>query len=86
MFIKPLWGAVYSSDHAPLYLEFSLQENASGRGYWRLPKWLLSDKTYESFINNLFAQTVHDNAQLDPDVLWDLIKCNICRESIKYVS
>ena len=79
-------GCSYLSDHAPLYLEFSLESNPRGRGFWRMPSYLLSDVLYQKRIRTKILQVLRENDNCDPVKLWDLLKCGIRGETIKYMA
>ena len=36
-------GAAYRSDHAPLFLQFTLSENERGKCFWKMPDFLIHD-------------------------------------------
>ena len=79
-------GCLYISDHAPVYLEFCLEVNFQGRGFWRTPQYLLSDGIFQKRIRIKISQVVRDNMDCDPMQLWDLLKCELRGVTIKYMA
>ena len=74
----------YHSDHSLVLLNLDINTPRKGRGFWKLNTSLLSDPNYVSRIQNSIVQTKEDNIGADPDLLWDIIKCNIRRDTISY--
>ena len=79
-------GNAYKSDHSPIYLHFSLQEEDRGRGNWRLPTFLLGCGEYRQVISELIKELVELNQDADPATLWDTIKACIRGESIRFLA
>ena len=79
-------GTSFASDHAPVYTEFTFQANTSGKGFWRLPKYLLAHPTYIRRIENCIDDIVKLNSHTDPAFLWDTLKTAIQGESIRFLS
>ena len=57
-----------------------------GRGFWKLNCSLLQDKNYVEMIKNTISETVQENCQAHPALLWDTVKCKIRGASIAYSS
>ena len=74
----------YHSDHSLVLQNLDINTPRKGRGFWKLNTSLLSDPNYVSRIQNSIVQTKEDNIGADPDLLWDIIKCNIRRDTISY--
>ena len=74
----------YLSDHAPVIVDFSLDNDSRGPGFWHLPKHLLSDPAYVKMIENLVDEVVIQNKDLNPSQLWDFLKLSIRSKSIQY--
>ena len=79
-------GTAFGSDHAPIYMSFAFDGNARGRGFWRVPKFLLSDEVYKKLIEAHISKIVQANPAMNPALLWDVVKSEIRRESISYLS
>ena len=77
--------AAYLSDHTPLFLEFSLDENVRGRGYWHFPNFLLHDAVFREKLNDHVDTLLHCNSEANPALLWDTIKAGIRGTALKYL-
>ena len=78
-------GVSYATDHAPVYMIFSLSQDIRGRGLWRCPAYLLKDPVYVKRIENIVDHALTNSKQLDPNKLWDFIKLQIRSETIQYL-
>ena len=76
----------FGSDHAAPALTINLTKKKGGRGFWKLNTSLLAEEAYREIITNCIEQTIKDNENTDPILLWDTIKCRIRGTSIKYAS
>ena len=50
-----------------------------------MPHYLLSDKVFQKRIHVKVIQVVRENGDCDPMQLWDLLKCELHGETIKYM-
>ena len=66
----------FLSDHNPISFTFTMG-TPKGKGYWKFPDFLLSDKQFKSEMVQCIAQTRRDNAEAEPGLLWDVVKMNI---------
>ena len=78
-------GIAYSTDHAPIYLQFSLEQLEKGKGYWRMPTYLLSDPVFVRKVENLVDDRVSEHSLSDPHMLWDYVKSEIRSLTIQYL-
>ena len=76
----------YCSDHCPISIDFTLAENERGKGFYRIPNFLLQETAYCKLIQQTILDTTRLNQEADPAVLWDLVKAKIRGVTIKYLS
>ena len=67
----------YCSDHNPITLDLVIGDTAKGLGYWKFPDFLLSDVEFAAKLKLNIAQTLQDNREANPSLLWDTVKMNI---------
>ena len=80
-------GYSYLSDHSPVCLNFALQnDEVKGKGYWKFPDFLLSDKTFTAGLQVRIPRFIKENPNVDPNLLWDAVKCDIRTYAIEYLS
>ena len=79
-------GVAYHSDHSPLFLQFSLQENDSGKGIWRVPTYILGDPAYRELINQTIREIEGHNPDANPALLWETIKACIHGDTIRFLA
>ena len=79
-------GISYMSDHAPVIVDFTLEQDSQGPGFWRLPQYILSDPAYIHTIDNVIEDTVAKNRDLDPAQLWDFLKLSVSSKSIEFLA
>ena len=79
-------GLSYKTDHAPVYVRFSLSKNVRGRGYWRIPNYLYQDPVYNRIVDNTFDKGLQEAAHMAADTRWDFIKTMVKGESMAYVN
>ena len=77
-------GLAFQSDHSPITMQFSLHEDDRGRGFWRLPNYLLGVTDYVKTISELIKDSTERNSEVDDDLLWDTVQANIRGESIRF--
>ena len=80
-------GTSFASDHSPVYVDFTLEQQEQGKGYWKLPAYLLTDPVYVKRIENVIDSTlkVDPNCAWDPGKTWDYLKLAVDTDSIKYI-
>ena len=76
----------YCSDHSAISVDFSFSDNTVGRGFFRLPNFLLQDASFGRVIRTVIRDTQFDNLEADPALLWDLVKAKIRGATIKFLS
>ena len=79
-------GISYKSDHSPVYVEFSLSKETRGKGYWRIPDFLLSDPVYMKKIDNVLEEALVGFPNLNPMKVWDFTKIKVRGDSIKHMA
>ena len=57
-----------------------------GRGFWKFNTSLLNDLNYVNTIKSKIKETIEQNQNLNPLMLWDFLKCHITGEAIAYSS
>ena len=57
-----------------------------GRGFWKFNTSLLKDLDYVNTIKSEIKETIEQNQNLNPLILWDFLKCHIRGETIAYSS
>ena len=79
-------GVAYKTDHSPLFLEFSMDSNLHGRGYWKIPTYLVNDQEFQNRVVDLIKDIEKTNVGTHPSVMWDTIQASIRGLAIKYSS
>ena len=74
------------SDHSLIDLIIETTFSKRGPGFWKFNNSYLQDPEYIILIKKTIKETVNDNFDTDPCLLWDTIKCMIWGASIKYGS
>ena len=72
------------SDHSLVYFKAHFSNDEHGSGYFKLNNSVLLDDQYQKNIRNAIKETVENNKDANPNVLWELIKGSIRNVSIKY--
>ena len=76
----------FASDHAPLYMYLSTGRNTPGRNYWKFPSFLLCCNEYKDLLRNEIPIIINRyKYDSNPGVLWDMVKSEIARITIRYV-
>ena len=76
----------FKSDHSIVSIELLLLENKRGPGYFKLNCSLLHDAQFIVEIKNVIQETIIDNNNLSPDMVWEMIKLNVRGKTIEYAS
>ena len=79
-------GYSYLSDHSPVTMEFSLTEPDSGRGPWRLPKFLLGVNEWKKQVEEFITEMEQTHQGTDDGILWDTIEGGVRGISIRYLA
>ena len=79
-------GVAYGSDHSPIYLEFTLEVNEWGRGFWKLPEFLVHDEGFQERVKDQIKLIQDCTQDANPALLWDTVKASIRGTAIKYLS
>ena len=77
---------VYLSDHSYVKINMKLCDNERGKGFWKLNCNLLHDAEYVQCIKEVISNTVNQNKNSGPQLLWDTLKMQIRGKSIQYSS
>ena len=51
--------------------------NPSGRGHWKFPEFLVTNKQFKKFLSDNVKELTEINSHADPSLLWDTVKCGI---------
>ncbi len=76
----------FKSDHCSTNINIGTTDNARGRGFWKFNTSLLQDTNYVNSVKQWIDETVNnvDNKNLNPNTLWDFLKCQIRSMTMKY--
>ena len=80
-----IWPA-YCSDHSAITLQFSLSDNDRGKGFFRIPNFVLRDPSYCRLVRNCIAVTLNENVGADDALLWDVVKSQIRGTTIHFLA
>ena len=70
-------GISYQSDHSPVVLQFTLNENERGGGFWRMPDYVISDPEFQARVAAEVKTISICNPEVTPNLLWDTVKASI---------
>ena len=73
-------------DHNPISYDFVIGDKQKGKGYWKFPDFLLHDTTFTPQLLDNIKQTVRDNVDAEPGLLWHIIKMNVQGCAIDYLA
>jgi len=81
----------FRSDHSLVGIKCTFTDISRGPGYWKLNCSLLRDINYINNINTLIDQynnnnTITSNGNTDPRLIWEVLKMEIRKHTIKYSS
>ena len=76
----------YLTDHNPISLSLNIASGSAGKGYWKFPDFLLRDKKFREELPQCIKQTVSDNIDTEPGLLWDVVKSAIRGLAIDYLA
>jgi len=79
--------AGYKTDHSLITLHLANNSNPRGPGFWKLNTSFLSNSEYVNVIKKTIAEVANEynnNNEVDPMLLWDIIKMRIRSSSLKY--
>ena len=79
-------GISYQSDHSPVVLQFTLNENERGRGFWRMPDYVISDPEFQARVAAEVKTISICNLEATPNLLWDTVKASIRGVALKYTA
>jgi len=77
--------AGYHSDHALVILGLQINPTSRGRGFWKLNTSLLEDPCYVEQITENLCLVEGDNPNTSPDLIWEINKCTVRRETISFI-
>ena len=73
------------SDHSPLFLSFDENKDIiRGKGLWKFNNTLLLNDEFSEGIKTTILETCSENPNANPHVLWELIKYEVRKFSIKF--
>ena len=76
----------FRSDHSLVTMNFSNNVHKKGPGFWKLNCHLLKDEKYIDTVKTCIEETIKDNPETEPSLLWDTVKCRIRGTTIAYSS
>ena len=79
-------GVSYNSDHLPIYLNFTLQENDRGHGFWKMPEFLVYDAEFQDKVKEQVTLIQLCNDEANPTLLWDTMKAGIHGIALKHLA
>ncbi len=74
----------FRSDHSLIDLKLKRCIEDRGPGFWKFNSSLLSNQEYVNYIKDCINRTVEDNVNLNPSLLWEMIKLNVRSASIRF--
>ena len=77
----------FKTDHSLITLNLSLHSNPRGKGFWKLNTSLLADNNFIETIKIAIQETANeykDDNQINPLLLWDMVKLKVREKSITY--
>lgn len=72
------------TDHRLVYMKYRLTSVVRGPSYWKFNDSLIQDQAFVNIMNNLIENYIADNADLEPQMKWDLCKVKIRELCIAY--
>ena len=73
------------SDHSPVILSLNEDKDTNrGRGIWKFNNSLLSIENFQNGVNDTIQSTITDNPEANPHLLWETIKYEVRKFSIKF--
>ncbi|KAJ8031256.1 hypothetical protein HOLleu_27932 [Holothuria leucospilota] len=72
------------SDHNPITMSFESCFSGRGPGYWKLNVSLLKNADYVQAIKDVISHSLDKYEDLNPHLIWELLKCDIRGASIQY--
>ena len=78
--------ASYRSDHAPLFLQFTLSENERRKCFWKMPEFLVHDTEFRRHAAEDIKTLLLCNEDSPPGLLWDTVKASLCGVALKYMA
>ena len=73
------------SDHSPVLLSLDEDKDTNrGRGIWKFNNTLLFSDSFQDGVNLTIQNTIANNQDSNPHLLWELIKYEIRKFSIKF--
>ena len=76
----------FRSDHSIVFIDFNINDNERGPGFFKLNNSVIFDQEYQNKIKKAINDIVEINIEANPMTLWEIIKGTIRNESIKYTS
>ncbi len=74
----------YRTDHSMVSIVLNKNYEKPGKGFWKLNVSLLNDADYVSMVKESIDNVVNENAEANPNTLWETIKCVVRGDSIRY--
>ena len=75
----------FKTDHTAVSLQLTTVEEARGRGFWKFNTSLLNDTEYVNIVKQCIVNvTTTNHGTLNPNLLWDFLKCHIRSKTLEY--
>ena len=74
----------FKTDHSSIDIKIESLKECRGRGFWKFNVSLLNDIEYVNKIKKCIHEVNNNCKYMDPDMLWDFLKCEIRTISIEY--
>ena len=74
----------FKTDHSSIDVKIESSNDCRGRGFWKFNVSLLNDIEYVNKIKKCIHEVNTNCKYMNPDMLWDFLKCEIRTISIEY--
>jgi exonuclease III len=74
----------FQSDHASVSMNINFPKTHRGKGYWKFNSSYLGEEELDINISDCIRKTVEENRPCSHRLMWEILKCNIRRELIRY--
>ena len=74
----------FKSDHSLIKFHLVPVNEARGRGFWKFNSSLLHEPEYVDKIKKCILETKQNDANMNPSILWDFMKCQVRSVTIEF--
>ena len=85
----PTSSPIFQLDHSMITLSVTSNINLRGPGFWKLSTSFLSVKEYIDQVKAIVTEVLskyRDDKNVNPSLLWELIKLKVREHSLKYAN